>query len=86
MLQKSFRCLGNQENTGIIEVRESDITVHLTQARDLFQPHNTFNLRITTYRKYRPADGIQLVVTEDLSHDIDMLALLFDLKACFPSK
>ncbi|XP_062616558.1 uncharacterized protein LOC134278256 [Saccostrea cucullata] len=47
---KSFRCLGDQENTGVIEVRNSDITVYLTQARDLFQPHNTFNLRITTFR------------------------------------
>lgn len=47
---KSFRCLGDQENTGIIEVRNSDITVQLTQASDLFQPHNTFNLRISTFR------------------------------------
>lgn len=51
-MQKSFRCLGDQENTGIIEVRNSDITVQLTQASDLFQPHNTFNLRISTFRKF----------------------------------
>ncbi|KAK3102143.1 hypothetical protein FSP39_009150 [Pinctada imbricata] len=46
---KSFACQGS-ETTGRTTAKSSTVTISLTQPRELFQPANTFTLKITTYR------------------------------------
>uniref|UniRef100_A0A8W8NSN7 CUB domain-containing protein n=1 Tax=Magallana gigas TaxID=29159 RepID=A0A8W8NSN7_MAGGI len=55
---KSFRCLGDQENSGVVEVRNSTITVQRDQGSDFVQPHNTFNLSISTFRNQSAATEV----------------------------